>query len=93
MADEKKPHFAGLVASELISARERHRYPLASPHEAYAVILEELDEFKTEVFKRGEFRSRDQMLHELAQTAAMCQRAAEDLALIPRTAWSHDDVG
>lgn len=85
MADEKKPHFAGLVASELRAARDRHA-ALNSAHEAYAVILEELEEYKTEVFKRREFRDRDQMLRELVQTAAMCQRAAEDLGLLPRTA-------
>lgn len=72
--------FAELVAAELESARRKHQ-PIASAHEAYAVILEELEEFKAEVFKRAAMRSWDAMLTELVQTAAMCQRAAEDLNL------------
>jgi hypothetical protein len=46
------------------------------------VILEELEEFKIETFKRRQNRDRSNMLRELIQTAAMCQRAAEDLGLI-----------
>jgi hypothetical protein len=53
-----------------------------SAHEAWAVILEELEEFRLEVFKRRERRDCKAMLQELIQTAAMCQRAAEDLGLI-----------
>lgn len=72
--------FPELVAAELAAARRKHA-PLASAHEAYAVILEELEEFKAEVFKRRAMRSWEDMLIELVQTAAMCQRAAEDLNL------------
>ena len=46
------------------------------------MILEELDEFKEEVFKRREQRDKFKMLLELAHTATMCQRAAEDLGLL-----------
>jgi hypothetical protein len=77
-----KPNlFTQLVAGELTRARRLHA-PLGSAHEAYAVILEELEEFKTEVFKRTAMRSCEGMLTELVQTAAMCQRAAEDLNLL-----------
>jgi len=72
--------FAGLVRDELAAARRNHA-PLNSAHEAYAVILEELDEFRKEVWRRREVRVPKRMLGELVQTAAMCQRAAEDLEL------------
>lgn len=73
--------FPTLVHSELIEARDNHQ-PMNSAHEAWAVILEELEEFKQQVFLRRQARDKSAMLRELVQTAAMCQRAAEDLALI-----------
>jgi hypothetical protein len=73
--------FAAAVAAELSKARSRHGN-IHSAHEGYAVILEELDEFKKEVCKRREKRDPDNMLRELIQVAAMAQRAAEDLDLI-----------
>ena len=45
-------------------------------------FFEELEEFKTDVFKRRGSRDTFNMLRELIQTAAMCQRAAEDLNLL-----------
>ena len=42
-----------------------------SAHEAYAVILEELDEFKAHVWMRPESRDLYMMRKELAQIAAM----------------------
>jgi len=77
-----KPLFWQMVASELVEARDKHKAALNSAHEAWAVILEELEEFKTQVFKRRENRDKQNMLRELIQTAAMCQRAAEDIGLI-----------
>ena len=68
------------VRQELARARERHA-PLNSAHEAYAVILEELDEFFAEVRKRAERRDPAAMRRELVQIAAMAIRAVEDLAL------------
>ncbi len=55
--------------------------PLNSAHEAYAVILEELDEFKAEVWKKPRVRDLAQMRVELIQVAAMAIRAIEDLSL------------
>lgn len=72
--------FPERVALELEAARHSHRN-MYGPHEAYAVILEELDEFWDVVRRRDHAAMRAAMLHELVQVAAMCQRAAEDLAL------------
>ncbi len=79
----KTGEFATYVANELARARGLHG-DQRSAHEAYAVILEEVEEFKAEVFKRREDRSTARMLAELVQIAAMAQRAAEDLGLIAR---------
>jgi NTP pyrophosphatase (non-canonical NTP hydrolase) len=75
--------FAQAVRKELSRAREGHA-PQNSAHESYAVILEEVDEFWEEVRKKKQDRSEERMLKELVQIAAMCQRAAEDLALIEK---------
>ena len=55
--------------------------PLNSAHEAYAVILEELDEFKAEVWKKASRRDLAAMRQELLQVAAMCARTVENLKL------------
>lgn len=79
--------FAELVKNELVRARAKHPSIMHSTHEAYGIILEEVDEFwdlckqqypKDEFFIK-EFKS--SMLKELVQVAAMCQKAAEDLDL------------
>jgi hypothetical protein len=76
-------NFLEQVAAEVARARAKWA-PMNSAHEAYAVILEELDEFKAEVWKKRPERDRKRMGAELVQTAAMCMRAAEDLYLVPR---------
>lgn len=68
------------VAAELERARSKHAR-LNSAHEAYAVLLEELDEFKAEVWKKTRERDRAAMRAELIQLAAMAIRAIEDLKL------------
>jgi hypothetical protein len=73
--------FAQLVARELLLARERHD-PINSAHEGYAVILEEVDELWDECRRKRAARSRQSMLDELVQIAAMAQRTAEDLELL-----------
>jgi hypothetical protein len=65
------------VASELESAVRRYG-PMTSPHEAYAVILEEIDEFWDEVKKKPSLRDKDHMRRELTQIAAMACRAIMD---------------
>jgi len=73
--------FVKKVKEEIKKARNGHKN-MTSAHEAYAVILEELDEFKIEVFKKEKSRNKQNMLDELVQLGAMAQRAAEDLKLI-----------
>jgi hypothetical protein len=68
------------VRKELKRAQDLHA-PLNSAHEAYAVILEELDEFKAEVWKHAEARDVAKMRRELIQVAAMAIRAIGDLEL------------
>lgn len=68
-----------LVKEELQKAQARHQ-PMASPQEAFAVIQEELDEYRHEVKRRTP--DRQAMRTELAQTAAMCLRALVDLNLV-----------
>lgn len=51
-----------------------------SLHEAYAVLLEEVDELWTEVKKRTENRDIENIHKELIQIAAMCQKLAVDLS-------------
>lgn len=70
--------FADLVAAELASARQKHRYAINSLHEGYAVILEELDEFKAEVWKKAGERTLESIATELVQLAAMVKRTYED---------------
>ncbi len=70
-----------LVVSELAKAEAEHK-PYASAHEAYAVILEELDEFWEEVRMKRQFRNKENMLHELVQIATTAERAAYNLGLI-----------
>lgn len=72
--------FLYLVENELVEARDQHPGPMHTAHEAYAVILEELDEFWDEV--RAKQHDPRNMLKELVQIAAMCYRAAEDLQLL-----------
>lgn len=71
--------FAEKVAEELVKARCKHK-DMKCAHEAYAVILEELDEAWDEI-KSQRFQPAV-LLAELVQVGAMAQRAAEDLGLI-----------
>ena len=75
--------FAELVSIEL--ARAREKFPrFNSAHEGYAVILEEMDELWALVVLKSTLRSREQMLEEATQIAAMAQRFAEDIGLVKR---------
>lgn len=70
--------FRELVRVELEAARRKHPAKLNSRHEAFFVILEELDELWQEI--KGDSKP-ERLLAELVQVAAMCQRMAEDLGL------------
>ncbi len=68
--------FANAVEKEIERARESFP-PMSSWHEGYAVILEELDEYFFLVKTKGSTTT--EMVLELIQVAAMCQRTAEDV--------------
>jgi len=69
---------ANEVANETIRAISLWP-PMNTAHEAFAVILEELEEFKAHVFTNQKRRDVVAMRKELVQTAAMCLRALHDL--------------
>jgi len=83
--------FLDRVEQETMRAAAKHP-ALNSAHEAYAVILEELDEFKAEVWKQTARRDRAAMLAELVQIAAMAARTAVDLGLIAEDETSADGL-
>lgn len=66
------------VEAELERAESKHA-PMNSLHEAYSVILEEVDELWDEVRKRSSKRKPKNIRLELIQIAAMCARAAKNL--------------
>ena len=71
--------FQRRVNDELRAARLK--FPeITSRHQAYAIILEELDEFWDSC--KSDDVSDTARLLELVQIAAMAQRAAEDLELL-----------
>ena len=65
------------VADELRRAQQKHG-PVASPHEGYAIIAEELDEFWQQVKKKPHKRDQRNMAEELVQVAAMAIRTLID---------------
>lgn len=65
---------------EMREATDEHGR-MKSAHEAYSVILEELDEFWDEVRKKESNRDKANMKKELIQLGAMAIRAIYDLKL------------
>jgi hypothetical protein len=60
--------------------RASQKFPsFHSLHEGYAIILEELEELKAEIFKHVEDRDRNRICKEAVQVAAMAQRFLVDL--------------
>lgn len=53
--------------------------PFNSAHEGYAVILEEMDELKAEVFKKKDLRDNAKLRKEALQTATMAIRFITDV--------------
>lgn len=72
--------FLANVGDELRRAQAKWP-PMNSAHEAYAVILEELDELWAEVRKKQTEHDHSAMYAELVQIAAMAARAAADVVL------------
>lgn len=73
--------FQSLVVAELSRARAKFE-PMHTAHEAYAVLLEEVDELWEMVKQKQVHRSPRAMLAELVQIAAMAERMADDLGLM-----------
>jgi hypothetical protein len=73
--------FLGAVANEYHRATQLHG-KFNSAHEAYATILEELDEFWDQVKLKKSERDPQNMKTELVQVAAMALRAAMDLGVV-----------
>ena len=71
------------VRDEVITAEEKHAR-LNSLHEAYAVILEELDELWDECRLKRQLRNQQHIYTELVQIAAMAARTATDLGIEPQ---------
>ena len=69
--------FADLVNQELKDARAAHPAPFHSAHEGLAILQEEFEELKQEVYVKHRVDARVQ--EELIQLAAMCRRFYEDL--------------
>jgi hypothetical protein len=70
------------IAQEIMAEYERATKihgPMNGPHEAYAVIKEEFDEFWDEV--KAKNLDKVKARKELIQVAAMCARAIHDLKL------------
>ncbi len=66
------------AAAELLRAMSRYG-PMASAHEGFAVIFEELDELKAEVWKSPAKRDPGAMRQEAVQLAAMALRFLYDV--------------
>ncbi len=66
------------VRSELEDATMKFP-PLCSAHEGYAIILEELDELKEEVFTNQKRRTVSKMMEEARHVAAMAIRFMVDI--------------
>lgn len=73
--------FAKLVLEEFYKATGKHG-AFNNLHEAYAVILEEVDELWDETKKKPQVRDYENIKLELIQIAAMCMRAAVDLKVL-----------
>ena len=68
------------VYQEFMRARQLHKQ-FNSVEEGYCVILKEVDELWTELRKRGDLRSPENMRKEALQVAAMAVRFIYDLGI------------
>ena len=66
------------VAKELNAAADAYK-PFNSAHEGFAVLKEEVDELWHEVCKKPSVRSKERMLAEATQVAAMAMRFILDV--------------
>jgi NTP pyrophosphatase (non-canonical NTP hydrolase) len=66
------------IFEEVYDATRNHGN-FKSAHEAYAVLLEEVDEFWDEVKKKRKHRNKGYLKHELIQVAAMAIKAIKSI--------------
>jgi hypothetical protein len=76
----QRESFEVKVEEELQRARLKNA-PFNSLHEAYAVLLEEVDELWDEVKKKPAQRDKFLLLQEAVQVGAVIRRLVEDLLL------------
>jgi len=81
--DKPTPSTIALEIIREVETAEANYPPLNYPHEAYAVILEEVDEYWEEVRKKQSARVMVDMRTELIHIAAMAFRAIRDTIDIP----------
>jgi len=72
--------FDKLVKKELASARKKHGKQ-SNIHEAFAILLEEVDEFWEHVREKSDRRNYNEVLEELVQIASCAQKTAEDVVI------------
>jgi hypothetical protein len=80
MRDKPAEKAIDLIIKEYLSATSKNG-PFNSAHEGFAVLHEEFDELKTEVWKNASKRDKEKMLREAIQVAAMGMRFAVDICL------------
>jgi NTP pyrophosphatase (non-canonical NTP hydrolase) len=76
------PNITATLAKDIddeISRSNKHEVSFASLHEAYAVILEELDEFWDITKQKKKKRNAQELRQELIQVAAMAIKAINSL--------------
>lgn len=76
-----RSHMAEVIVDvQRLAARAQAKHgAFASAHEAYAVLLEEVEEYWDEVRKRNHDRDMQRMYQELLDVAAVALRAAEQI--------------
>jgi len=74
-----KLNFQTLVGAELAFARTKYPAPFADARDGLAVVRDEYTETMVKVLKK---RPANDVLHDLVQVAAMCQRTAEDCNML-----------
>jgi len=72
--------FEKLVKKELASARKKHGNQ-SNIHEAFAILLEEVDEFWEHVRAKSDRRDYKKVLEELVQIGSCVQKTAEDVVI------------
>ena len=59
--------------------RTARRRPICSEHEGYALLLDAVEQLKTQVFEKDTNRNNTKIVKALVQIAALCRGMVEDL--------------